>query len=205
MSLFPYRSSSTGNRPRVWSTEFMRHLDLRNQSLYFGTKLNTTFTKGEIADAIKIWLQTLPEKVQTNYVEWQANVTQIRVQFVESVKVNLSGPANQLYDKIMSIVDDKNLTRIEAMRRIMEFILNSRMKPWLELNRALGKALCHRLDMATREEEEVPDEELSMDEKNLNSYITAFDAEPGGVPLLDETLIQSLFVLRSALGLNPME
>ncbi|KAI1705885.1 hypothetical protein DdX_13322 [Ditylenchus destructor] len=217
LSLFPYKAnySFTAHRP-PW-LKFLRHLDSDNQTLYLRIKTNATLSKGEIADEIEIWLQTQAKKVQATYTEWQANVTQKREKFAESVKANLSVPAIELFHKILSIVDDRSLTRSETIRRIDEFILNSTIKPWLELNRALGKAVCHRFDISQREEVEA-EEELSKIEKSVQQYISvlpmiedrnnknkAFNAESGGDTLLEETLKRSLWAFRSPWGMDPVE
>ncbi|KAI1699172.1 hypothetical protein Ddc_18718 [Ditylenchus destructor] len=220
LSLFPYKlnySLSNAHRRRPPRMEFFRHLDSGNQTFYMRTKGNPNLTKGEIADAIEMWLQTLPKKVQSIYTEWQANVTQRREQFVDNVKTNLTIPAIQLFHKILSIVDDRSLTRKETNRRIDEFILNSAIKPWLELNRALGNAVCRSLRLSVLDEDEKKDERSEF-EKSVDQYRDIlplledrdnknkiFTAESGGDTLVEETLRRSLQFYRSTWGMDPVE
>ncbi|KAI1714440.1 hypothetical protein DdX_08535 [Ditylenchus destructor] len=109
-----------GNPP-----QFIQDLDEGNRTVYFSIKFNNSLTKGQIVSAIQNWLQAMPPNVQTDYAKWQANITQMKDDFVNKLKANLTSDGSELFDKIQSAVDDQSINYTETCQQILNAINGS--------------------------------------------------------------------------------
>ncbi|KAI1716635.1 hypothetical protein Ddc_10428 [Ditylenchus destructor] len=109
-----------GNPP-----QFIQDLDDGNRTVYFSIKFNNSLSKGQIVSAIQNWLQAMPPNVQTDYASWQANITQMKDDFVNKLKANLTNDGSELFDKIQSAVDDQSINYTETCQQILHVINDS--------------------------------------------------------------------------------
>uniref|UniRef100_A0A915DGC5 Uncharacterized protein n=1 Tax=Ditylenchus dipsaci TaxID=166011 RepID=A0A915DGC5_9BILA len=114
-------------------------------STYFHFMFNQSLPKNKVEVALKAKLYALaPSTYLAEYSEWEANSTRRKDGFVRKIRSSLqSATAARLFDDILIRLENEHIGYSESFDQVIKVVHSASMKTWLELNRALGKAICH--------------------------------------------------------------